>query len=73
MILLHLLILLSKRSLKSSLESKITPKCFWLAANLAFVNINSKQIFCHACKRGIHLGCLVQLICKTRVIGLFGN
>ena len=39
-VLLHLLILLSMWSLKSSLESKIWPKCFWLAADWTFVLLN---------------------------------
>lgn len=45
MTLLHLQILLSMISLKSSFEFKITAKCFWLAANWAFVNMNGKQFF----------------------------
>lgn len=45
MVLLHLQILLSMRSLKSSFEFKITAKCFWLAANWAFVKMNGKQFF----------------------------
>ena len=43
-ILFYLLLLFSICSLKSSLESKINPKCFWLLASYTLVPLTTSQV-----------------------------